>query len=47
MDLLRGFHIRGATVIIATHDQDLVRNTKGRVVYLKDGMLRSAPAGDM
>jgi len=39
MDLLRGVHIRGTTVIIATHDKDLIRKTGGRVLYLKEGRL--------
>ena len=39
MDLLRGVHIRGTTVIIATHDKDLIRKTGGRILYLKEGRL--------
>jgi cell division transport system ATP-binding protein len=39
MDLLRGVQIRGTTVIIATHDKDLIRKTGGRVLYLKEGRL--------
>ena len=42
MNLLRGVHIRGATVIIATHDTDLIRKTGGRVLYLKQGRLDSS-----
>jgi len=42
MNLLRGVHIRGATVIIATHDTDLIRKTGGRVLYLKQGRLESS-----
>lgn len=38
-DLLRTFHERGATVIIATHDKELIRKTGGRVIQLKEGRL--------
>ena len=37
--LLRAFHERGATVIIATHDMELIRKTGGRVIQLKEGRL--------
>ncbi len=40
MNLLKGFHIRGATVIVATHDKELIRNTNGRVIYLREGHLQ-------
>lgn len=39
MDLLRRVHTRGATVIIATHDKDLIRKTGGRVLFLKNGRM--------
>jgi cell division transport system ATP-binding protein len=39
LDLLKKFHTRGATVIIATHDKELIRNTGGRVIYLKQGRI--------
>ena len=42
MDLLNGVHIRGATVIIATHDKDLINRTGGRVLYLKQGRLEAS-----
>ena len=42
MDLLRGVHIRGATVIIATHDKDLIRKTGGRVLFQKQGRLEGS-----
>jgi len=42
MDLLNGVHIRGATVIIATHDKDLINKTGGRVLYLKQGRLEAS-----
>lgn len=37
MDLLINSHARGATVLVATHDTDLVHSTKGRVIALKEG----------
>jgi len=39
LDLLRTFHERGATVIVATHDNELIRKTGGRVIQLKEGRL--------
>jgi len=39
MELLRTIHIRGATVIIATHDRELIRKTGGRVLFLNHGRL--------
>ncbi len=39
LELLKQYHLRGATIIIATHDTDLIRNTGGRVIILKDGRL--------
>lgn len=43
MDLLHGVNARGTTVIIATHDKDIINNTTGRVIYLKDGLLMDPP----
>ncbi len=37
--LLRGFHRRGITVLVATHDTALIRRTGGRVVLLDGGRL--------
>ena len=42
MDLLNGVHIRGTTVIVATHDNDLIRTTGGRVLLLKQGRLEGS-----
>jgi len=42
MDLLNDVHIRGATVIIATHDKDLINKTGGRVLFLKQGRLEDS-----
>jgi cell division transport system ATP-binding protein len=40
LNLLKKFHTRGATVIIATHDKELIRKTGGRVIYLKQGRIQ-------
>ena len=42
MDLLNGVHIRGTTVIVATHDNELIRKTGGRVLLLKQGRLEGS-----
>ena len=42
LDLLRGVHIRGATVIIATHDKALMRKTGGHVLHLQQGRLETS-----
>jgi cell division transport system ATP-binding protein len=42
LDLLRGVHIRGATVIIATHDKALMRRTGGHVLHLHQGRLETS-----
>jgi cell division transport system ATP-binding protein len=39
MDLLIRFHTRGATVIVATHDMELIKKKGGRVVILRDGRI--------
>ena len=44
MDLLKGFHTRGATLIITTHDRDLIRSMGGRVILLEGGVLRASIA---
>jgi cell division transport system ATP-binding protein len=36
-DLLKGFHARGGTIIVATHDKDLISKAGGRTVYLRQG----------
>lgn len=38
--LLKGFHDRGATVIIATHDKNIINKAKGRVIHLKEGEIQ-------
>jgi cell division transport system ATP-binding protein len=37
--LLKEFHIRGSTVIVATHDKELISKSGGRAVYLKQGRI--------
>jgi cell division transport system ATP-binding protein len=41
MELLRGTHIRGATILVATHDKELIRTIGGRVLYLNQGRLQA------
>jgi len=40
LELLKTFYIRGATVIIATHDKELIRKTGGRIIHLNQGYLQ-------
>ena len=42
LDLLRGAHIRGATVIVATHDKALIRKTGGHVLTLQQGRFETS-----
>ena len=42
--LLKSFHTRGATVVIATHDRQLIQKSGGRVVHLNAGRLVETPA---
>ncbi len=44
MSFLDVFHSRGTTIIIATHDKELIKKSNGRVVQLKDGRLRTEAA---
>jgi cell division transport system ATP-binding protein len=37
MGLLKGFHARGATIIIATHDKELIESMSHRVICLENG----------
>ncbi|MBC2695196.1 MAG: cell division ATP-binding protein FtsE [Desulfobacteraceae bacterium] len=39
LNLLKDFHTRGGTVIVATHDKELIRKAGGRILYLKQGHL--------
>ncbi len=43
VDLLKKFHTRGATVVIATHDRTLIQKAGGRVVHLNAGRLQVTP----
>lgn len=43
--LLKRFHTRGTTVVVATHDKELIRKTGGRVIHLKQGCLQPASTG--
>ncbi len=42
LKLLKGFHSRGGTVIVATHDMDLIRKTGGRAIHLKAGRIQES-----
>lgn len=42
LNLLKSYHRRGATVMIATHDTELIRSTGGRVILLKEGRVDAA-----
>jgi len=41
IELLRKFHARGTTLVIATHDKELLNKIGGRIVHLKQGCLQS------
>lgn len=41
LNLLKRYHIRGATIVIATHDKELMRKAGGRVIHLKQGQIQS------
>ena len=36
-DLLKGFHARGGTLLVATHDKELIRKTGCRAIHLNEG----------
>ncbi len=40
--LLKELHLRGATVMVATHDTAMIRRTGGRVVILNQGRLETS-----
>ena len=42
MALLKKFHARGTTVIVATHDKELIRKTGGRTIALQQGRLQTS-----
>ncbi|MBW1849341.1 MAG: cell division ATP-binding protein FtsE [Deltaproteobacteria bacterium] len=39
MELLKGFHTRGATVLLATHNKELASKMASRTIYLNQGTL--------
>lgn len=39
LNLLVDIHARGATVLVATHDHEMIHGAKGRVIQLNKGML--------
>jgi cell division transport system ATP-binding protein len=39
MILFRSINLRGTTVIIATHSQELMKDTEQRIVFLKEGRM--------
>ncbi len=41
IDLLNTFHSKGATLVVATHDQHLLKRAGARIIYLKNGRLSS------
>jgi cell division transport system ATP-binding protein len=41
MELITRFHRRGGTVLVATHDGQLIRSVPGRIIQLAAGRLRS------
>lgn len=41
MDLLKGYHLKGATIIIATHDKELIEQTTNRIINLENGRVIS------
>lgn len=45
MDLLTKCNNSGATIIIATHDESIYRNTDHRIMELRDGMIHSVTGG--
>jgi cell division transport system ATP-binding protein len=40
-ELLKKYHLRGGTVLIATHDKEFIRKMDCRVVYLKQGEVQT------
>jgi len=47
MKLLREINAHGTTVIVATHDRDLLRQFGRRIIHLSNGRLVSAHASDI
>ncbi len=45
--LLEDFHARGGTVIVATHDREMIRRSRRRVIALQDGRLAASTAREV
>ena len=46
LQLLKGIQARGTTVVVATHNKELVELSKRRVIYIKEGrVVTDRPAG--
>ena len=45
MNIFRSFHQVGTTLLIATHDDSILRRSEARMLALKHGELQPAPAG--
>ena len=43
MDLFREINAGGTTVLVATHDRDLIRHVGRRVIHLEHGKQAEAP----
>jgi cell division transport system ATP-binding protein len=43
MTLLKNFHSAGGTLLVATHDMELIRRNDARVIHLDRGRLQPAP----
>jgi cell division transport system ATP-binding protein len=41
MEIFKSFHQVGATLLISTHDESILRNYKGRSLALKQGELQA------
>ena len=41
VDLLKMFHARGATIVVATHDETLLNKINGRVIRLERGSIKA------
>jgi cell division transport system ATP-binding protein len=41
IEIIKGFHARGSTIIITTHDNKLIKKTGGRMIHLKQGRILS------
>ncbi|MBI3605511.1 MAG: ATP-binding cassette domain-containing protein, partial [Nitrospirae bacterium] len=44
LQLLKGIQARGTTIVVATHNRELVQLSKRRVIYLKNGQIATDQA---